>query len=80
MVDTTTHRRRRRRVPPLAIIVVLLLALMAIIAAVRANGMMRNDDPAGTMPIDTPDEAVMPPNGQAPTGVNPPSATAQQQP
>ncbi len=78
MVDTTTHRRRRKGIPPLAIIVVVLLAIMALIALVRANGTMRSEDSGSTMPVDRPDEAVMPPNGQAPTGVNPPAAAQQQ--
>jgi hypothetical protein len=56
-----------------------LLGLMVLIALARANGSMRSEDSGTTMPVDTPDEApVMPPNGQAPTGVNPPSQTAEQ--
>ena len=52
--------RRRNRVPPLAIIVLALLALLAAIAMFRSNGSVKSPDSEVSMPVDLPDEAVMP--------------------
>jgi len=70
MADTGSTRRNR--IPPLAIIVVVLLGIMVLIAAVRANGVMRAGRSDTTAPIDTPDERpIMPANGQALPGTTP---------
>jgi len=52
--------RRRNRIPPLALIVIALLALLAIIVMVGRDGSVESPDSGVTMPIQTPDEAVMP--------------------
>jgi hypothetical protein len=52
--------RRGNRVPPLALIVIGLLALLAIIVLVGREGSVKSPDTDVSMPIQTPDEAVMP--------------------
>ena len=65
-----TGAQNRNRIPPLAIIVLVLLGIMVLIAAVRANGTMRTNQADMATPVDTPDEAVMPANGQALPGTD----------
>ena len=63
MTDTDKHRRRR--IPPLAIIVVALLVLLGVIAVLRSGASVVSPDSGVSIPVDIPDDAVMP-NPQPP--------------